>query len=76
LRQGRQLLSVVSWRASALPAERHTVAQGDIETYYEDGTWKNKREGNDRAFGTGRTKEGAVAQGREAAQKDGVEHVI
>ena len=52
------------------------MAQGDIETYYEDGTWKNKREGNDRAFGTGRTKEGAVAQGREAAQKDGVEHVI
>jgi hypothetical protein len=26
-------------------------AQGDIATYYEDGQWKNKREGTDRAFG-------------------------
>lgn len=55
---------------------RHIVAQRDIETYYEDGTWKNKREGSDRAFGTGGTKEEAVKAGREAAQKDGVEHVI
>jgi hypothetical protein len=29
------------------------VGQGDIETYYEDGTWKNKPEGTDRAFGAG-----------------------
>lgn len=52
------------------------MAQGDIETYHEDGTWKNKREGTDRAFGTGGTKEEAIQAGREAAQKDGVEHVI
>ena len=50
--------------------------QSDIETYYEDGTWKSKREGNERAFGTGGSKEEAVAHGREAAQKDHVEHII
>ena len=53
------------------------VAQGDIETYYEDGSWKNKREGSDRAFGAGYgTKDEAVAAGRAAAQADKVEHVI
>lgn len=55
----------------------YAVAQGDIETYYEDGAWKNKREGTDRAFGSGySTKDEAVAAGREAAQADKVEHVI
>ena len=53
------------------------MAQGDIETYYEDGVWKNKREGTGRAFGAGyATKDEAVAAGREAAQADKVEHVI
>ncbi len=53
------------------------MAQGDIETYYEDGQWKNKREGTDRAFGAGySTKDEAAAAGREAAQADKVEHVI
>ena len=53
------------------------MAQGDIETYYEDGSWKNKREGTDRAFGAGySTKDEAEAAGREAAQADKVEHVI
>ena len=53
------------------------MAQGDIETYYEDGQWKNKREGTDRAFGAGYgTKEEAVAAGRDAAKADKVELVI
>ncbi|UUL77971.1 DUF2188 domain-containing protein (plasmid) [Pseudarthrobacter sp. Fe7] len=53
------------------------MAQGDIETYYEDGAWKNKREGTDRAFGASyNTKEDAVTAGREPAQADKVEHVI
>src|SRR6478736_8690750 len=52
------------------------MAQGDIETYYEDGQWKNKREGTDRAFGADySTKAEAEAAGREAAQADKVEHV-
>jgi hypothetical protein len=53
------------------------VAQGDIETYYEDGAWKNKREGTGRAFGVGYgTKDEATAAGRDAAKTDKVEHVI
>lgn len=53
------------------------MAQGDIETYYEDGSWKNKREGAGRAFGASYgTKDEAAAAGREAAQTDEVEHVI
>ncbi|GAA1769124.1 hypothetical protein GCM10009712_16420 [Pseudarthrobacter sulfonivorans] len=53
------------------------MAQGDIETYYEDGAWKNKREGTSRAFGAGYgTKDEAVAAGRDAAKADGVEHII
>jgi hypothetical protein len=53
------------------------MAQGDIETYYEDGAWKNKREGSDRAFGAAYgTKDEALAAGRDAAKADSVEHVI
>ncbi|MET3176392.1 UNVERIFIED_ORG: hypothetical protein ABIB52_004267 [Arthrobacter sp. UYCu721] len=53
------------------------MAQGDVETYYEDGAWKNKREGTSRAFGAGYgTKDEAVTAGRDAARADGVEHVI
>ena len=32
------------------------MPQGDVETYYEDGVWKNKREGTSRAFAAGGTK--------------------
>ncbi|KIC68724.1 DUF2188 domain-containing protein [Pseudarthrobacter phenanthrenivorans] len=53
------------------------MAQGDIETYWEDGSWKNRREGSERAFGVGYgTKDEAIAAGRAAAQTDKVEHVI
>ncbi|MFE4542299.1 DUF2188 domain-containing protein [Arthrobacter sp. NPDC056727] len=53
------------------------MALGDIETYYEDGEWKNRREGAGRAFGAGySTKDEAVAAGRDAAKADKVEHVI
>lgn len=53
------------------------MAQGDIETYSEDGSWKNRREGSERAFGAGYgTKDEAISAGREAAQANKVEHVI
>jgi hypothetical protein len=53
------------------------VAQGDIETYYEDGQWQNKCAGTDRAFGAGHsTKQETEAAGREAAHADKAEHVI
>lgn len=52
------------------------MAEGDIETYYEDGTWKNKVQGSSRAANTAPTKAEAQARGREMAKERGVEHVI
>lgn len=52
------------------------MAKGDIETYYEDGTWKNKVEGGTRASNTGETKAEVQATGRQMAIDRGVEHVI
>ncbi len=47
-----------------------------IETYHEGGQWKSRRQGSDRAFAVGGTKAEQTAQGREAAKRDGVEHII
>lgn len=47
-----------------------------IETYNENGDWKSRRQGSSRAFATGGTKAEQTAVGREAARRDGVEHVI
>jgi hypothetical protein len=52
------------------------VAEGDIETYYEDGRWKNRPEGNTRASSAHDTKAQAQAAGRQLAVERGVEHVI
>lgn len=52
------------------------MAKGDIETYYEDGTWKNRPQGNERASNTAGTKAEAQAKGRDMAKDRGVEHVI
>jgi len=52
------------------------MAKGDIETYYEDGEWKNRRQGSSRAFGKGPTKDPVEREGREAAIRDGVEHFV
>jgi hypothetical protein len=52
------------------------MAQGDIETYYEDDQWKNRPEGNDRASSIHDTKAEAQARGKEMAVDRGVEHVI
>ncbi|MEU3627864.1 hypothetical protein BS329_40200 [Amycolatopsis coloradensis] len=50
--------------------------QGDIETYFEDGQWKNKVEGSTRAASTHHTKIEAVETGREMARERKVEHII
>ena len=47
-----------------------------VETYHENGEWKNKHEGNDRASSTHGTKEEAIQAGKEAARKAGVEHDV
>lgn len=52
------------------------MAKKPIETYHEDGQWKSRRQGNDRAFSVGGNKAEQTAQGRAAAQRDGVEHTI
>ena len=50
--------------------------QGDIETYIEDGQWKNKVEGSTRAASTHDTKAEAVEKGRAMARERKVEHFI
>ena len=52
------------------------MADGDIETYFEDGVWKNRPEGNTRASNTADTKAEAQSKGREMAKERGVEHLI
>ncbi|WP_319459573.1 DUF2188 domain-containing protein [Micromonospora sp. RTP1Z1] len=52
------------------------MAKGDIETYYEDGQWKNRPEGNQRASTVHDTKAEAEAAGRQTASERDVEHVI
>ncbi|MER7445218.1 DUF2188 domain-containing protein [Micromonospora avicenniae] len=52
------------------------MSKGDIETYHEDGQWKNRPEGNQRASGTHETKAEAVAAGRQTAVRRDAEHVI
>ncbi len=49
---------------------------GNIETYYQDGTWKNRAQGNQRASNTFNTRAEAQAKGREMARERGVEHLI
>lgn len=46
------------------------IARGDIETYTEDGVWKNKREGSSRAFEAGyATKDAALASSSAGSQE-------
>lgn len=52
------------------------MAKGDVDTYFEDGQWKNKVEGNSRASNVHDTKKDAQAAGRDMAISRGVEHVI
>lgn len=52
------------------------MATGDIETYFEDGVWKNRPQGNSRASNAAPTKAEAQAKGREMAVDREVEHVI
>jgi hypothetical protein len=51
--------------------------KGDIETYHENGKWRNKVEGNSAPEeGTFDTKEPAVEAGRTLARERKVEHFI
>ncbi|MHA7271196.1 DUF2188 domain-containing protein [Arthrobacter sp. HLT1-20] len=48
----------------------------NVETYHEDGQWKNRVQGNSRASNTAETKKDAQAEGRRMAQDRKVEHVV
>jgi hypothetical protein len=52
------------------------MAKGDIETYHENGKWKNKVAGSSRAANSHDTKGAAQSKGREMAKARKVEHLI
>jgi hypothetical protein len=52
------------------------MAKGDVETYHQDGSWKNRTEGGQQLTGEYDKKEDAVAAGRKEAQSRKTEHVI
>ena len=52
------------------------MPNGDVITYYEDGQWKSKIAGNDRASHVGGTKAEQEAVGRDMARERKVEHEI
>jgi len=53
-----------------------TLPKGDVETYFENGRWKNKVQGNSRASNVHETRPAAVSAGRAMARKRKVDHII
>jgi hypothetical protein len=50
---------------------------GDIETYFEDGQWKNWDQASAAEVGAAHeTREDAVREGRELARERNVEHIV
>lgn len=52
------------------------MANKNVETYHEEGKWKNRVQGNSRASNTAETKREAQAEGRRMAKGREVEHII
>jgi hypothetical protein len=52
------------------------MPRGDIETFYEDGDWHNRTEGQGGLLSSYQDKELAVAHGRRLARDRQVEHII
>jgi len=52
------------------------VTKGDVHTVWDDGEWKNKVEGGERASNVGGTKSERQEAGRDMAIDRGVEHFI
>lgn len=52
------------------------MSKGDIETYHEDGQWKNPAQGNNRAGNVHETKAVAQVAGWDMDKDRGVEHLI
>lgn len=47
-----------------------------IETFYEDNLWKNRRSGDAQVFAVFDTKAEAMLAARDAALREGAEHVV
>ena len=52
------------------------LPRGDVVTYFEDGRWKNKVQGNSRASNVHETRAAAVRAGRDMARTRRVEHIV
>lgn len=52
------------------------MAKDDVDTYYEEGQWKNKVRGNSRASHPHATKAEAQKVGRDMARERESEHTI
>ena len=52
------------------------MPSGDVETYHENGHWKNRIEGDGVEVGTYESRDIAVSEGRNLAGVRGVEHII
>jgi hypothetical protein len=52
------------------------MPQGDVETYYKNGQWRNKVEGNQLASSVHEIKAAAVNAGMQMASARKVEHII
>ena len=52
------------------------MPNGDVDTFHQDGSWRNKIEGHSTIEGMFDTKSEAVAAGRELARSLKVEHII
>src|SRR5215216_3158772 len=55
---------------------RPQMPTGDVETFHQDGKWRNKVEGEDGAESAHDTKEEAISAGRDMARSRKVEHII
>ncbi|MCB1298395.1 MAG: DUF2188 domain-containing protein [Microthrixaceae bacterium] len=52
------------------------MPHGDVETFHQDGQWRNRIEGDQILEGSFETKAEAVDAGRELARSRQVEHII
>jgi hypothetical protein len=48
----------------------------DVETYYENGVWKNRRLDCDQPFSTGGSMLRQLAEGAEVARWNGARHIV
>jgi len=53
-----------------------TQVRGDVNTYFQDGMWHSRIQGEGQPFSSSPRQERAIEAGRERAQRDKVEHIV